>query len=148
MTQCPESYPATLWNNLLHQFQGKGKVSTVNATKVDSRWRRTAPLILNLRTIWRWVVNFTSRTLYPGTHWMWGWLGPTAGLKVFQNRKISCPCRDTNPGSPSPYPSPDTDYVVSDYKTEEFPSKCPEPDSQLHGVTFHKTNPDAVSRLF
>jgi hypothetical protein len=32
-----------------------------------------------------------------GTHWIGDWLGPRAGLDAVEKRKISCPCRDSNP---------------------------------------------------
>jgi len=43
------------------------------------------PRILDLGTRWRWVVSFTpqppySREREPGTHWIRGWVGPTAVL--------------------------------------------------------------------
>jgi len=30
--------------------------------------------------MWGWVVNATPRPLYPGTHYVGGWVGPTTGL--------------------------------------------------------------------
>jgi len=40
-----------------------------------------------------WVVSFTHRPLYPrertrGTHWIGGWVGPSAGLDTVVKRKI------------------------------------------------------------
>jgi len=32
-------------------------------------------------------------------------MGPRTGLNILENRKISCPCRDSNPGTSSPRPS-------------------------------------------
>jgi hypothetical protein len=54
----------------------------------------------------RWVVNFTSRPLYlrgksPFTNRTGGWVGPRAGLDVTEKRKISFPCRESNPGRPA-----------------------------------------------
>jgi hypothetical protein len=43
----------------------RGKLVFVNAKKAYSRSRGTVPLILNLATRWRWVVNFTSLPLCP-----------------------------------------------------------------------------------
>jgi hypothetical protein len=37
--------------------------------------------------------------LYP-THWIWGWVGPRAGLDAEARRKILCPCRRSNPDRP------------------------------------------------
>ena len=45
-----------------------------------------APLILNLGTRWRWVFGFVLRQ-NPGTHWAGGWVGPIAGLGVFDKSK-------------------------------------------------------------
>jgi hypothetical protein len=60
-----------------------------------------APRILDLGTIWRWVVSFTPRPLYPkerapGTHWIGGWVGPRAVLDAVVKRKVPSPCRDSN----------------------------------------------------
>jgi hypothetical protein len=33
----------------------------------------------------------------PGTHWTGGWVGSRAGLDAVEQRKISCPCRESNP---------------------------------------------------
>jgi hypothetical protein len=49
--------------------------------------------ILDLGTRWRSVVSFTPRPLYPregahGTHWIGGWVGPTAILNAVVKRKI------------------------------------------------------------
>jgi hypothetical protein len=45
------------------------------------------------RTSWRWVVSFTSWSLYPrrkspGTHCIGGWVGPRAGLDDVEKRKF------------------------------------------------------------
>jgi len=49
--------------------------------------RSVDPLILNLNTRWRWVVNVTLRPLYspgknPGTPGLGGWVETRAGLDV------------------------------------------------------------------
>ena len=61
--------------------------------------RGIAPLILNHGILGRWVVNFTARPLYPlgkggwakkhCTHWIWGKVGPSAGL-MFLGRVKPC----------------------------------------------------------
>jgi hypothetical protein len=38
--------------------------------------------------------------LPPGTHWIGGWVGPTAGLDAVEKRIISCLCRESNPDRP------------------------------------------------
>jgi hypothetical protein len=60
------------------------------------------PRFLDVSTSWRWVVRFTSLPLYPrgksfGTHWIGGWMGPTAGLDAMEK---SWPCRKWDPGRP------------------------------------------------
>jgi hypothetical protein len=60
------------------------------------------PRILDLGTRWRWVISFTSRSLYPqgktpGTHWIGSWVGSTAGMDAVVRRKIPSPYRDSNP---------------------------------------------------
>jgi len=47
---------------------------------------------------------FLSRSLYParnkpGTHWTGGWVGLRAGVYVLVKKNISCPYRESNPGS-------------------------------------------------
>jgi hypothetical protein len=61
-----------------------------------------ASRILDLSTIWRWVVSFTSRPLYPegkapDTHWIGGWVGPRAVLDAVVKRKIPSSRRKSNP---------------------------------------------------
>jgi hypothetical protein len=56
-------------------------------------------------TRWRWVISFTSRSLYPregapGTHWIGGWVGPRAVLDAVVKRKIPRPRRESNPRTP------------------------------------------------
>jgi len=40
--------------------------------------------------------RFTSRERAPGTHWIGGCVGPTAGLTTVSKRKIPSPRRDSN----------------------------------------------------
>jgi hypothetical protein len=54
--------------------------------------------------------RFTISERVPGTHWIWGWVGPRAVLDTVAKRKIPSPCRDSNPRSSSP--------VVQRYTTE------------------------------
>jgi hypothetical protein len=63
------------------------------------------------------VFNLTTQPLYPptptkdpGTHGVGSLVGPTASLDFF--RKISCPCRDSNPISSSPSQLQCMPYVV------------------------------------
>jgi hypothetical protein len=41
----------------------------------------------------------------PRPHWMWGWVGPRAGLDVMEKRGISCHCQESNPDCPARIPS-------------------------------------------
>jgi hypothetical protein len=47
----------------------------------------------------------------PGIYWIGDWVGSRTGLDVLEKRRISCPCRDSNPGPSSPYPSHYTDWA-------------------------------------
>jgi hypothetical protein len=49
--------------------------------------------------------RFTSAEKASGTHWIGGWVGPKAGLDAVEQRKIYCPCRESNPGRPARSPS-------------------------------------------
>jgi hypothetical protein len=64
-------------------------------------WRYSTT-ILDLGTIWSSVVSFTPRQLYlreraPGTHWIGGWVGPTARLDVMEKRKYLVPAGNRIP---------------------------------------------------
>jgi hypothetical protein len=89
--------------------EGKGKVAPVLSTEhhpMKAYWGSgdIAPPILDLDTRWRWVVRFTPRPIYlresvTDTHWIGGWVGPTA---VLVRRKIPSLYRDSNSRSFSP----------------------------------------------
>jgi hypothetical protein len=56
----------------------------------------------DLGTRWRSVVSFTPRPLYPRerapvTHWIGGWVGPTAVQNGVVNRKILSPLPEIEP---------------------------------------------------
>jgi len=79
----------------------------VHALKAYCGSRGIATAILNLDPRWRWVVKFMPQPLYPrgknpGARWIGGWVGPIAGLNVWEKRRIFCLWRDSNPGSSSP----------------------------------------------
>jgi hypothetical protein len=68
----------------------------------------TAPRIIDLGTMWRWVVSFTHCPLYPhDTQWIGGWVGPRAGLEAVVRRKIPAHTGtrtlDHSPHSPALY---------------------------------------------
>jgi hypothetical protein len=48
---------------------------------------------------------FTPRERFPGNHWIWGLVDPTARLDVVVKTKIPSPCWDLNPWSFSLSPS-------------------------------------------
>ena len=63
-------------------------------------WNSIPLFILNLGTTWRWVVNIMPQLLYPGketSHCIGGLVDPWASLDILEDRKISCPCWDSNP---------------------------------------------------
>jgi hypothetical protein len=75
------------------RYKGKVKLSlclTNYALCHEGVWWRgcIAPHILDLGTIWRWVMSFTSQPLYPDTHWTGGWVGPRTGLDDVEKRKF------------------------------------------------------------
>jgi hypothetical protein len=61
-----------------------------------------APRILDFGTRWgEWSAlrpgHFIPRERAPGTHWIWGWVGPRTGLNTVVRRKIPSPRRKSNP---------------------------------------------------
>jgi hypothetical protein len=44
--------------------------------------------------------SLAAAAFLPGTHWIGGWVGPTAGLDAVEKRKIFH-CRELNPGLPA-----------------------------------------------
>jgi len=73
----------------------KGKIFPVQAIKAYMRRRGTAPLIRNLDSKLRWVVNFTPWPLHPGSHWTGCWVSSRA------SQEIPCPYQDLNPNHPA-----------------------------------------------
>jgi hypothetical protein len=64
-----------------------------------------APRILDLGTKWgEWSASrpgcFTPRERSSGTHWIGGWVGPSAVLDAVVKRKIPSPRRESNPRTP------------------------------------------------
>jgi len=59
--------------------------------KVNKKNSGKAALILNFRTRWSWVVNFTSCPLSLGKEpkYPWGWVGSRTGLNGYGEEKIS-----------------------------------------------------------
>jgi hypothetical protein len=56
--------------------------------------------ILDLGTVWRWVVRFTPRPPYPRDRRIGGWVDPRAGLDALEKIN-SCPRRESKPGRPA-----------------------------------------------
>ena len=97
-------------------FEVKRICSSTFHKGIEGRWG-VVLLILNLNTRWMSVVNLTPHLLYPRVyapqyHCRGGWTGPGVNLDVLEQRKIPCPCWDSNPVSSSPYPSRFAGYTV------------------------------------
>jgi len=54
--------------------------------------------------------HFSASKKSHGTHPIEVWVGPRTRMEVLKKRKISCFCRELNPGTSSPQPSPYTDF--------------------------------------
>jgi hypothetical protein len=74
-----------------------------------------APRILELSTIWRWVVSFTPRPLYPQGK---SWVGPRAVLDAVVKRKIPSTRLESNPRTPIVQP------IAQRYTDWAITSKC------------------------
>jgi hypothetical protein len=75
--------------------------------KTYRKGRGIDPLILNFGTIWRWVANFTPRSLYPWEKehqypWKRRLGGPQNWLGPLGKEKNVCPFWELNPKSFSP----------------------------------------------
>ena len=97
-------------------FEVKRIYSSAYHEGMQGRWGVTS-LILNFNTWWMSVVNLTPHLLYPRGyapqyHCWGGQIGRRVNLDVLEQRKFSCPCWDSNPGSSSPYPSCYADYTI------------------------------------
>jgi hypothetical protein len=77
----------------------KVKVKLSLPTPLRQGEQRSTPLILNLASRWRLVLNIMPRPIYPSTHERECGVDPRAGLDVSEN-KVLCPSRDSNPHSP------------------------------------------------
>jgi hypothetical protein len=71
--------------------------------------RGSAPLILDLGTRWKWVVNsrpggFTPRERGHDTHWIRDWMGPRSGMNAVTKRNNSCPWWESNSSRPTRSP--------------------------------------------
>lgn len=98
------------------RFEVKRIYSSTYHEGIQGRWG-VASLILNLNTRWMLVVNLTPSPLYswgyaPQYHCRGGRIGPRVNLDILEQRKIPCPCWDSDPGSSSPYPSHCADYNI------------------------------------
>jgi hypothetical protein len=66
-------------------------------------WKHTEGLIFLISGLYRgdWLTSrsdqFILREIDVGTHWTGDWVGPRAGLQILKDRKISCPCPESNP---------------------------------------------------
>jgi hypothetical protein len=111
--------PSTLWTHSVRfnaltfkclsmiRHELKGKVVPVHAMKAYGWSRGIAPLILNLGTRWRCVVNFTPRSLYPGKEPRYPLNKRQGGPQCLSGgfldkRKTTFPYQYSNPGSSSP----------------------------------------------
>jgi hypothetical protein len=81
--------------------------------------RRRSSIFLDL-DFRLWSVSrsarFTTVETFPGIHSTENWVGPRAGLALW-NRKISCPCQELNLGhparSPSSFSTPGIEYTYN-----------------------------------
>ena len=78
-------------------FFFKRYIFPVHAVKAYWGSRHIAPLIFNLVTGWRWVVNFTPWPLCPGTHS----LRASDPVWTFGEDKNFFPLRDSTPARPA-----------------------------------------------
>jgi hypothetical protein len=95
----------------------KGKVVPLHCMKVQRGSGVIAPLVHNLSIVCNWLVSFPPQPSYPwtgspGIQWTGGWVDPTAGLDISENRRISFPCLDSNSGLCSPYPNNYTNWAT------------------------------------
>jgi hypothetical protein len=73
-----------------HQF--------IFSTLSDSTW---TGLLVNSGTRRKWVISFTTRTLYPGRRGIGVWGGSKFRLDAVEKRKLFCPWSEYNPRRPA-----------------------------------------------
>ena len=78
----------------------KCKAVTVQALKAYWGTGVTAPFIRRFGTRWRWSATRSSH-FTPDIHWTAGWVGPRAGLKTSEKRKIFRLYQESNSRSPA-----------------------------------------------
>jgi hypothetical protein len=106
---CRANCTVTTFTSLIMCEHKKLKIVPFRVMKAYRRSRGTAPLILNLRIRWWWVVNFTprrERTLVPLL--TGGWADPKAHVDILEKRNISVSRPHSNTGSSSHY----TDWAI------------------------------------
>jgi hypothetical protein len=77
----------------------------------NTRECRCSAIIYYLGTRLRWGFSVTPRPLFPGTHWVRGWLGPRAGLDAMEKKKIF-PLPGIGPRPPNPCTGLYTDWDI------------------------------------
>ena len=98
------------WVNLIPGVKAgkgtdRGRVVPVQAMNAYE-WKRGIALPkfdLGTRRAGSHPAHFTSAEGTPCTHWTGGWVGPRASSSMLLEQKISCPCRESNPGSSIPH---------------------------------------------
>jgi hypothetical protein len=89
------------------------EVSLLNTTTTQLGWRGIAPFTLDRG---KWLTSCLT-TLHPGknpsTHRIGNWVGPRAGLDIWDKRYISCTYWDLNPNPSSLQPRHYTDYTTT-----------------------------------
>jgi hypothetical protein len=85
------------------------KLSLPVPLRCVGEWRHTPPFLAAALDEGEWSAShsghFVPGERAPSTHWIWDWLGPRASPDAVECRKISCPSRESNPGSPEYSPS-------------------------------------------
>jgi len=85
------------------------KIISIHPAKACRGRRSLAPLTLKFGTRWRWVINFTSRSLYPQeinsvpTELEAGW-APERVWVLRRRENIFCPFRGSKPEPANPWP--------------------------------------------
>jgi hypothetical protein len=106
------SYVDSEWR-IANDVEGRGKRWKFPRTELFKHrvmrrmweWRYSCTILTTALDGAKWLSShsghFTPGETAPGTHWIGGWVSSGVGFDTAEKRKISFPCRESNPVCPA-----------------------------------------------